>query len=82
MPNTSIIQDYISTINEVLHTILIEVKWIMAESKAESREEFWLFHNLEKEEIVELRKFIDPDLDLSSLRDVDKLIDRLYHLLK
>jgi hypothetical protein len=54
----------------------------MAESKAESREEFWLFHNLEKEEIVELRKFIDPDLDLSSLRDVDKLIDRLYHLLK
>jgi hypothetical protein len=54
----------------------------MAESKTESKGEFWLFHDLEKEEIVELRKFIDPELDLGSLQGVDKLIDRLYHLLK
>ena len=53
----------------------------MAESKNLNTEEFWLFHDLEEQEIVELRKFIDPELDLSSIKDIDKMIDKLNHLL-
>jgi hypothetical protein len=76
------IREYSSTINEVLHGILIEVKYIMAESEAETREEFWLYHDLEKEEIVEHRKFMDLELYLSSLENIDKQIDRKCHLSK
>jgi hypothetical protein len=54
----------------------------MAESKTVSREEFYLFRDLEREEIVELRKFIDPEIDLESVKGIDVLIDRLYHLLE
>lgn len=54
---------------------------MMAESKNVAAEEFWLFHDLEEREIVELRKFIDPELDLSSVKDIDKLFDKLNHLL-
>ena len=53
----------------------------MAESKDMKNEEFWLFHDLEEKEIVELRKFIDPELDFSSLKGIDKLFDKLNHLL-
>ena len=53
----------------------------MSDSKNQKNEDFWLFHDLEEKEIVELRKFIDPELDLSSLKDIDKLFYRLNHLL-
>lgn len=74
-------QEYISAKHELLCRIIIEVKFEMAESKNMKNEEFWLFHDLEEEEFVELRKFIDPELDLSSLKGIDKLIDRLNHIL-
>jgi hypothetical protein len=45
------------------------------------KDDFWLFHDVESQEIMELRKFIDPELDLSSIKGIDKLIDKLYHLL-
>ncbi len=53
----------------------------MAESKTNVSEEFWLFHDLEKDEKIELRKFIDPELDLESIKGIDKLFDKLNHLL-
>jgi hypothetical protein len=33
------------------------------------KEEFWVFHDVEEAEIVELRKFIDLELDLSSIKE-------------
>lgn len=77
MLHASNIREYSSAINEVLQGILIEVKYIMAESEAETPEEFWLFHDLEKREIFEHRKFMDLELDLSSFENIDKRIDRL-----
>ncbi len=74
-------QEYISTKHELLDRIIIEVKCKMSESKNLEKEEFWLFHDLEEQEIVELRKFIDPELDFSSLKGIDKLFDKLNHLL-
>lgn len=53
----------------------------MAESKTKPDDEFWLFHDLEKDEIVELRKFIDPELDLHAIEGVDTLLHKLNHLL-
>lgn len=53
----------------------------MAESKHLNSEEFWLFHDLEDKEIVELRKFIDPEVDLSSIKGIDEMFDKLNHLL-
>ena len=53
----------------------------MAETEGIRNEEFWLFHDIEDQEIVELRKFIDPEVDLSSIKGIDKLFDKLNHLL-
>ena len=74
-------QEYISTKHELFVRNIIEVKFNMSDSKNQKNEDFWLFHDLEEKEIVELRKFIDPELDLSSLKDIDKLFYRLNHLL-
>ena len=74
-------QEYISTKREVLNIITIEVNSIMAESKTKASEEFWLFHDLEKDEKIELRKFIDPELDLGAIEGIDTLFDKLNHLL-
>jgi len=54
----------------------------MAESRKLPNDEFWLFHDLEKEEIIELRKFIDPELDLKCVEGIDRLLERLNHLLE
>ncbi len=54
----------------------------MGESKAKSDSDFWLFHDLEEEELMELRKFIDPELDLSPLEGIDELFTKLNHLLE
>ena len=54
----------------------------MSETKKETVDDFWLFHDVEKNEITELRKFIDPDLDLTPLKGFDKLLDRLNHLIE
>lgn len=61
--------------------MIIEVNSIMAESKTTASEEFWLFHDLEKDEKIELRKFIDPELDLHAIEGIDTLFDKLNHLL-
>ena len=53
----------------------------MAESKQMPTDEFWLFHDIEEEEFAEIRKFIDPDFDLGFLRGINKLFDKLNHLL-
>ncbi|MFW9958382.1 MAG: hypothetical protein ACFFCT_09940 [Candidatus Odinarchaeota archaeon] len=53
----------------------------MSESRTTPIEEFWLFHDLEKEEIIELRKFIDPELDLKCVEGIDVLLEKLNHLL-
>jgi len=54
---------------------------LLAEIQDILKEDFWLFHDIEETEIVELRKFIDPELDLSSIKGIDKLFDKLNHLL-
>ncbi|MCJ7817630.1 MAG: hypothetical protein MUP60_02160 [Candidatus Thorarchaeota archaeon] len=54
----------------------------MSETQNIHNEDFWLFHDIEDQEIMELRKFIDPELDLSSLKGIDKLFDKLNHLLE
>ncbi|MFW9920076.1 MAG: hypothetical protein ACFFED_10780 [Candidatus Thorarchaeota archaeon] len=54
----------------------------MSESKKEILDDFWLFHDVEEAEIIELRKFIDPDLDLKPLEGFDKILDRLNHLIQ
>jgi len=46
------------------------------------KDDFWLFHDVEDQEVMELRKFIDPEFDLSSIKGIDILIDKLYHLLE
>jgi hypothetical protein len=82
MVGASSTQEYKSAKIELFVRILNEVKSPMAESKIKVPEEFWLFHDLEEEEKVELRKFIDPELDLKSVQGIDKLLDKLNHLLE
>jgi hypothetical protein len=82
MVGASSTQEHKSTKIELFVRILNEVKSPMAESKIETQEEFWLFHDLEEEEKVELRKFIDPEFDLKSVQGIDKLLDKLNHLLE
>jgi hypothetical protein len=45
-------------------------------------QEFWLFHNLDETELEEIRKFIDPELDLSNMEGIIDLFDKLNHLLE
>jgi hypothetical protein len=52
----------------------------LTETQTVKKEDFWLFHDIEDQEITELRKFIDPELDLSSVKGIDKLFDKLNHL--
>lgn len=54
----------------------------MGEIKTVRDSEFWLFYDLEKEEITELRKFIDPDIDFKSLEGIDELLTKLNHILE
>ncbi len=55
----------------------------MTESKEMvDAEDFWLFHDVEITELVELRKFIDPQIDISALEGINELLDRLNHLIK
>ncbi len=54
----------------------------MLESKNFQKDDFWLFHDVEDQEVMELRKFIDPEFDLSSIKGIDIIIDKLNHLLE
>ncbi len=54
----------------------------MAEIKQAVKNDFWLFHDVEEKEIVELRKFIDPEIDLKCLENIDRLFHKLNHLLE
>ena len=74
-------KNVISANAEVAYENIIRVKIPMAESKQMPTDEFWLFHYIEEEEFAEIRKFIDPDFDLSSLRGINKLFDKLNHLI-
>jgi len=58
------------------------MKVAMSESKQIPTDDFWLFHDIEEEEFAEIRKFIDPDFDLSSVKGINKLFDKLNHLLE
>jgi hypothetical protein len=82
MGGIAITKEHISTKHELLDIILIEVNSIMAESKTVVNEEFWLFHDLEEKELIELRRFIDPELDLKCVQGIDSLLDKLNHLLE
>jgi len=74
-------KNVISANAEVVYENIIKVKVPMAESKQIPTDDFWLFHDIEEEEFAEIRKFIDPDFDLSSLRGINKLFDKLNHLI-
>ncbi|MFW9975170.1 MAG: hypothetical protein ACFFDQ_07900 [Candidatus Thorarchaeota archaeon] len=54
----------------------------MSETKTEKIDEFWLFHDIEEREIIELRKFIDPEIDLKPLKDIVKLFDKIHAFFK
>lgn len=74
------IEEFIST-NAVLFNRVRLGAMYLTEIESILKDDFWLFHDVENQEIMELRKFIDPELDLSSIKGIDKLIDKLYHLL-
>ncbi len=74
-------KNVISANAEVVYENIIRMKVPMAESKQMPTDDFWLFHDIEEEEFAEIRKFIDPDFDLSSLRGINKLFDKLNHLI-
>jgi hypothetical protein len=44
-------------------------------------QEFWLFHILDETELDETREFMNPELDLSNIGDIDELFHKLNHLL-
>lgn len=78
----SITAELISTKHELLGVIAKGVNFYMGETKSTGDSEFWLFYDLEEEELSELRKFIDPDMDLKSLEGIDDLFTRLNHILE
>jgi len=55
---------------------------LLTETHKILKDDFWLFHDSEDQEITELREFIDSELDLSSIKGIDKLFDKLNHLLE
>ncbi len=54
----------------------------MSETKAEKIDEFWLFHDIDEREIMEIRKFIDPEIDLKPLKGIMKLFDKIQAFFK
>jgi len=64
-----------------MHENVIRVRVPMAESKRMFKDDFCLFIDIEEEEQAEIRNFIAPDFDQSSLRGISKLFDKLNHLL-
>jgi len=54
----------------------------LSQSQSASSHSFWLFHDLDENEIAVLRKFIDPEIDLAPLKGIHRLIDKLYHILQ
>lgn len=54
----------------------------MADIKVDDFDELWLFHDVEDQEITELRKFIDPELDLKPLEGIKDLFDKINRFFK
>ena len=54
----------------------------MAEIESKEIDAFWLFHDVEDQEILELRKFIDSELDLTYLEGIVEVFDRINHFFK
>ncbi|MGQ4870489.1 MAG: hypothetical protein ACP6IT_01470 [Candidatus Thorarchaeota archaeon] len=55
---------------------------MLSQSRLANSHSFWLFHDLDENEIAVLRKFIDPEIDLAPLKGIHRLIDKLYHILQ
>lgn len=53
----------------------------MAAASEVTEKEFWLFRDVEDSELVELRRFIDPEIDVRPLEGIDEIFDKLNHLL-
>ena len=54
----------------------------MAEIVDKEIDAFWLFHDVEDQEILELRKFIDPELDLKYLEGIVDVFDKINDFFK
>ncbi|MBD3406706.1 MAG: hypothetical protein GF411_11375 [Candidatus Lokiarchaeota archaeon] len=54
----------------------------MSKAKEQIQQEFWLFHEENVDELIEIRKFMDPEIDLESLEGITEIFDRLNHLLE
>ena len=54
----------------------------MAESKLKEITDFWLFHDVEDQEITELRKFIPSEPDLKYLEGITDTFDKIYQFFK
>ena len=74
--------EYISTKHELFHAIAKGANSDMGDTKTDQKSEFWLFYDIEEEEMAELRKFIDPEMDLKPLEGIDDLFSKLNHILE
>jgi hypothetical protein len=54
----------------------------MTESEEMSEQVFWLFHDQDESEVIELRKLIDPEIDTKPLEGIHELLYKLRHLLE
>ena len=54
----------------------------MTEPEELTTKQYWLIIEVEDEELIELRNFMDPELDLESLKGFDELLCRLNNLLE
>ena len=53
----------------------------MSQTKDGTKDEFHFLYEMEETELQELRKFLDPEIDLSSLKGFDIILDKLNHIL-
>ncbi|MEM2142760.1 MAG: hypothetical protein QXQ81_05845 [Candidatus Thorarchaeota archaeon] len=53
----------------------------VADANVSEEGSFELFCDVDDNELIDLRKFIDPEIDLSPLDGIDLLFDKLNHLI-
>ncbi len=54
----------------------------MTEIHVEDFDDLWLFHDVEDQEIIELRKFINSEENLEYLKGIVELFDRIHNFFK